>query len=299
MPVPSAALVAALALAGGAVAGVALERGGVVSPLAESEAEAVRADHVDALDCPDGGLVAALTRGDRIFATGRTEAGDWIEIRSPLDLGARAWLPAAVVDPDGGGAGNAGLAELPVHDCEREAPTTSTSTTSTTVPETTTTTVPETTTTATTEAPPETTTTTRPPRGTTTTPTTAILDQTPPSISSPTRSASLIFTRESPCPNPQQPTFSTISVVVTDAGGGLTVAMSFSFAGSQGTATGSLTNQTQQGSTFSGRLGPFPSGAMQNPAGVVPITVTIVATDGAGNRSQSSTIVDLTGCPPG
>ena len=84
-------------------------------------------------DCPDGVPIAVLAGGDGVLATGRTEDGLWIEIRSPLDTTLPAWMSAGTLDPDGD------LADLPVHECAVEATTTTTAST-TTVPGATTTT---------------------------------------------------------------------------------------------------------------------------------------------------------------
>ena len=84
-------------------------------------------------DCPDGVPIAVLAGGDGVLATGRTEDGLWIEIRSPLDTTLPAWMSAGTLDPDGD------LADLPVHECGVEGTTTTTGST-TTVPGATTTT---------------------------------------------------------------------------------------------------------------------------------------------------------------
>ena len=127
------------ALFAGAATGVAAEAAGF-SPIPEPDDEeaveepgVVLGPAVTVHDCPDGAPIAVLAGGDGVLATGRTEDGLWIEIRSPLDTTLPAWMSAGTLDPDGD------LADLPVHECAVEATTTTTGST-TTVPGATTTT---------------------------------------------------------------------------------------------------------------------------------------------------------------
>lgn len=288
MPAPPAALLAVAALLGGAAAGVGLERAGVLSPLDEPEAAAeVRRDVVDVLDCPEGTVVAALTRGDRIVATGRSDDGAWIEIRSPLGLDDRVWLPAATVAPDGQ---RAALDDLPERGCDQVRPSTTTTSTSTS---TTSTTVPETTTT--TAEPPVATTTTRPPR-TTTTATPVPPDVTPPVLGTVQRTQTLIHDQGTNCPGPNNlPITSTVTLSVTDDRPGVTVAMSYAFDGRNGPVSGQLGSPSQQGSSFSAVFGPFPDDTAKVGANT-PVPITITATDAAGNQTQTSTIIELRTC---
>jgi hypothetical protein len=50
--------------------------------------------------CPEDRVAGELSRGDRIFLTGRTEDGAWVELRAPTDGDQRVWMPAAWVVPD-------------------------------------------------------------------------------------------------------------------------------------------------------------------------------------------------------
>ena len=140
----------------GILAGVGLERLGVVDPLVEPVPAVVRIDRVTVVDCPGGTPVAALARGDEVLAIARSEDGEWLEIRSPVRQDQRAWLPAGVV----GGQAEAFASELPVRECGEVETTTTSSTTSTTSTTTTSTTSTTTTSTTTTTTAP--TTTTRP-----------------------------------------------------------------------------------------------------------------------------------------
>lgn len=153
-------------LIGGATLGWAAQDAGVLDLVDEPDPIELRSDRVAVLDCPDGSPVASLSRGDRVLAIGRSDDGRWLEIRSPVDLRAGAWVASPVLAGD---LDPVDLARLPVERCDlgplptttlppeattTESTTTSTSstttsTTSTTLPATTLppTTVPETTTT--------------------------------------------------------------------------------------------------------------------------------------------------------
>jgi hypothetical protein len=157
-------LIVAVGLVTGAVTGVVLERTGVVDPLAEPAPVVVRIDRVTVHDCPDGIPVGALARGDRVLATARSGDGDWLEIRSPLDLDGRAWVSSAAIVGDDG---EAGVLRLPERSCDDQRPSTTTTstsatTTSTTSTSTTSTTSTSTTTTSTTLVPTTSTSTTLP-----------------------------------------------------------------------------------------------------------------------------------------
>jgi hypothetical protein len=69
------------------------------------------ADAVAFHDCPGGATLGDLHRGDRVYATGRTKANDWLEVRSPRDPGTRVWMPTRFAVPDADTSG------LPVVEC--------------------------------------------------------------------------------------------------------------------------------------------------------------------------------------
>src|SRR5262245_21189595 len=50
--------------------------------------------------CPDGSPLGDLRGGDRVLATGRDATGDWLEIRSPHNRGARVWVEARFITAD-------------------------------------------------------------------------------------------------------------------------------------------------------------------------------------------------------
>ncbi len=106
----TALLVGAIAI-GGAVAGFAVERTGLVSPVSETSYVAAL-DEVPYFECPEEGLLGDLHRGDRVFVTGRTIDGDWVEIRAPYDTQSRVWVAAGWLTPD------SSLQAVPGVDCE-------------------------------------------------------------------------------------------------------------------------------------------------------------------------------------
>lgn len=166
VPPMVAAVVAGLI--GGATLGWAAQDAGVLDLVDEPAPIELRSDRVAVLDCPDGVPVATLARGDRVLAVGRSDDGAWLEIRSPVDLTAGAWVAAPVLTGD---LDPVDVARLPVARCDlgplptttappettttestttsTSSTTTTTSTTSTTLPTTTVppSTLPETTTT--------------------------------------------------------------------------------------------------------------------------------------------------------
>lgn len=144
--VPPLLAAVAAGLVGGATLGWAVQDWGVLDLVEEPAPVELRSDRVSAFDCPDGRAVASLARGDRVLAVGRDRDGDWIEIRSPVDLSAGAWLPIATLADELAGTE---VAVLPVHDCDRPpAPTTTVPPETTTTSSSTTTTSSSTTTTS-------------------------------------------------------------------------------------------------------------------------------------------------------
>ena len=287
-----------LRLIGGlGVAGVIV--GGVIGFTALKPAESAGASEVivqtqrySLFDCPDGGLRGTALPGDRVFVTGRNEAGDWLELRDPRNQSNRAWVPAGAVDPDA-------VADVPVVPCNPAvamvtgaATSTSTSTTtSTTVPETTTTTTTTTTTPATattiaaTTVPGTTPVTTKPTVAVTVPPTTpptvppTVPPNQPPTvgtvIASPTTINGL-----SECGI----STSTISVVVTDASGVASVRLDWSIPALKSPRTGSLL-LTPSGNTFSGAISP---GNGDNQDRYVALTITAIDAQGLTTVKQAN-----------
>jgi len=105
------ALVVGMIVIGGVGAGLVVERAGLVSPISETSIVATL-DEVPYYGCPEQSFGGNLHRGDRVFATGKTETGDWVEIRAPFDLASRVWVEARWLNPD------SGLEVLPEADCE-------------------------------------------------------------------------------------------------------------------------------------------------------------------------------------
>jgi len=141
-PRPSFRLIGGLGAVGVMVGGVIGFTALKPTESAGATAVIVETQRYSLYDCPDGGLRGTALPGDRVYVTGRNEAGDWLELRDPRNQSNRAWVPADAVDPDA-------IVDVPVVQCN---PTielmASVATSSTTVVDTTTTTaIPETTTT--------------------------------------------------------------------------------------------------------------------------------------------------------
>jgi len=129
-----AGLLGAVALVG-AGAGVGLATAGTLDIVGDGSVLA-NADRVSFHDCPAGTPLGDFQRGDRVLVTARDAEGQWVEVRSPRDLGARVWVQASYVTPD------ENLEGVPVGECigvdaaAPDEPTTTTTTPATTVPST-------------------------------------------------------------------------------------------------------------------------------------------------------------------
>jgi hypothetical protein len=254
-------LIAGTVVVGGGV-GVGLEQAGVFG--GGEETVEVSLDAVSTFDCPDGGEVGEVHRGDRVLATGRDTGGDWIEIRDPRDLGARAWVSATYLVPD------ADLSGLDVSECEVlvAAPTTTTLLVPFPGPQ------PDGGGGGGGPAPPG--------------------DTTGPSISGPTSNRNPIWefnTGGNPptCnANPALFTTATVSASANDPSGVVSVTMSW-----QVGATSGSTPMSGSGS-YSAALGPFPDTTISTTS--APINITITARDGAGNQRTASGSVTLNNC---
>jgi hypothetical protein len=292
MPAPSLPLLVAAGLLAGGAVGVGLERAGVVSPLDEPEAVPVAAvvrERVPVLRCPEGAVVAALASGDEVLATGRSDDGVWVEIRSPVDLRRFAWMAAATLDVDGD------VEDLEVVACPRSDET-ATSTTGTTAPGDTTSSsaTSSSSTTSTSTTVPTSASTTRPPGTTTpvvpTTPTTAppptLPPDAPPFLSSPEASPDEVW-ETSGCPSTV-----TLSVDASDDVGVVSVTYSWRVSGAGGgSGAGSL---NRNGNTWFGSF-QVPQSAVPSGQGMRRLTVTFVATDTAGAQStpRSAPSIDV------
>lgn len=116
MPGATGAVVATSGLVALAAAGVVLGATGTVDLVGDQEASVVAPAEVAYYDCPDGGALGNLHGGDRVLATGVDGSGDWVEVRSPLDLDARVWVPGEAVEPD------RSLDDLPAVECSWTGP---------------------------------------------------------------------------------------------------------------------------------------------------------------------------------
>lgn len=253
---------------------------------------------VTLFDCPGGGYLGRLTSGDRIVLTGRTADSKWVELRDPTDLSARAWVDAAAVEADNDIAG------LAVSECGgtvTTAPTSIPEETSTTLVEETTTLVEETIPPSTSTAPPPVSSTTVPRQSTTTAPPgpsptpapTPAPDRTGPTLSNVGASPNPIWTQAQPgvpCPPAKSKLTTTVNAAVSDPSGVASVHLEWAVNGRSGTA-----NMAPVGGTWRGTIGPFApdtlptSGAGMNQA----VTVTVRATDAAGNTSSQNISFEL------
>jgi hypothetical protein len=236
--------------------------------------------------CPGGEQLADFHRGDRVFAPGVDASGEWVEVRSPVDMAARVWVEARFVTGDGP------LDDLPVTDClvpvaiSAAAESTTTSTTEAAGDTTTSSTTTETTTGTT--APPATGTTSPPATGTTAPP-----DSTGPSIAGAAANPVSIWEEDGlgiTCPGGTARQ-ATISATVTDPSGVATVTAGWSDpGGSQNVA------MSASGGVYSTTLGPYAAGAW-DPASTDPydhvVNVTITARDGVGNESTAVVVVTV------
>lgn len=286
-------VVALVALAVGATAGVGLRiaAGGDDATPATVRGGVTR---VVAYACPGGGDgVATLHRGDRILVTGRDHSGGWVAVRSPSDLRDHVWIEAAAVTAD------AELDGLPERSCPEATdvaggpvtttlagePTTTTATT--VVPGTSSggPTPPATAGPGATDPPPATTvpgTPTAPPASTAPAP-----DTTGPSITSTGVDPPDVYERfeGGSCIGP---TTGTVRARVTDHSGVASVQASWHVGNDNATRT-----MNPSGSAYTTTFGPYDWPHIPAAASPVPVTVTIRATDGAGNVSTATTTVRL------
>lgn len=248
--------VAVAGLGVGAVLGFTLLGGGSGGgPDIVAEPAAIRA-----LDCPDGEAVTTLEPGDRVYAIGRDDAGDWRAIRDPRDTRRVVWVRTALVEQDAD-------RDLPVVPCPIEGVFTMVPVTTTTVPapDPTTTSVASTTTVATTT-------------------TTAPADTTDPEFAGAIVTSYTLWTAP---PNSGCPTTTSIIVGVLDDGGVVSVT------GAYEDLPGSPLEFTNDaGNLWQTEFGPFvdlPSTYSQE------ITITVVAEDAAGNMASTPIVITVNG----
>jgi hypothetical protein len=251
-------LVAGTIVVGGAGVGVGLDQAGVFG--GGDETVEVSLDAVSTFDCPDGGEVGEVHRGDRVLATGRDDSGGWIEIRDPRDLGARVWVNATYLVPD------ADLSGLDTRECEVLVAAATTTTLLVPFP-----------------GP-------QPDEGGGSTGGGgggAPADTTGPTITNVGASPNHIWEQDGQgitCP-PANPRQSVVSASASDPSGVASLTASWAF--------GSV-NQTKN-IPPPAQFGPFPAGTVSGNAPYDhPITITITARDNRGNTSTATTTVTLT-----
>lgn len=260
--------IAALVLGGLATVGVAAGAG-VALGGGDDDAAALPLTRVGFYACAgDPEPIGDFHRGDRVVATGRDDSGDWLEVRGP-DLSSRVWVPARFVVAD------AATGELPAAECTSEADGAANEDAGANA--------------ATPDDPQSPAAPGAPgssggsggsgggPR-----------DTGGPAIGAISATPADIYEQfgggSSQCIN--QVT-STITVPISDPSGVTSASFAWSFPGANG--SGALSGS----GTYQGSLGPFPYGAYAVPSGGVDVTVTVTATDGAGNTSTGSRTVRL------
>lgn len=235
-------------------------------------------------ECPGGTLAGEYQRGSRVFAVGRTEDANWIEVRDLDAPGKTVWMSTGVLAED------SPFEQLPVTECHAgvsvivvsatttttadqnaDESTTTVDQTTTTIQSTTTTTVRSTTTTTV-----QATTTTQ--AGTTTT---EAPDTIPPKASTPTVDENKIWeedTNSLSCGD--LPRESVVSIIASDEQSGIaSVRASWTIGGSPGSV-----NMVLSGSTYTGVFGPFPYLTIPDGTDQI-VTITVTVRDNAGNQT--------------
>jgi hypothetical protein len=262
-------------VAGGVVGALVAPDGGADDEPVVTAVFAASAGPVEARDCPDGAVVATFAAGDRVQATG-TDGGDWVEVRSPNDLADRVWIERSVLDPDRTLDGLATVA------CGRRSEPGTPSTSAPGAPATTTSAGTTTTVPVTTGPEP-----TAPP--TTSGPTTAP-DTTAPSVTqvgvSPTQ---IVENDPAVCAGSTFTT--TLTATVADAGGLDRVVVRWSVGGRSGEVPAS-----RVGGTYRATIGPFATDTLPQSPGEATVTLTVRATDQAGNVGTATTTLTLFDC---
>lgn len=282
-----------LLLIGFVIAALGVAAGVIARNLNDDGPASVSLVAASVTDCPNGSILTTYTPGSRVFAIGRTEAADWIQVRDLSSPDDNVWVKASDIDLD------AGAADLPVTDCPTfdgvvtvgDDVVDSSTTTTTTPEETTTTFVASTTTTV------DGTTTTEPAPTTTET----IPDTTPPEIKQPSATPAEIWEEDGlavSCPS-ETSREATISAVVTDDIGVASVTASWSDpAGNQSVA------MSGAGPGYATTFGPYAAGDW-DPLSLSPydhpVTITITATDTTENKSSTTisvTVWEIGKCLP-
>jgi hypothetical protein len=235
---------------------------------------------VDLFRCPGAEAIGLARSGDRLQATARTAAGEWVEVRAPSNLSERVWIARDVIDPD------RELEDLPVHDCAERVDYASGSTAPTTIPvgSTTvanTTTVPG----VTTEVP-----TTDPPENTSAPTPTSAGDSSAPQISAITKDTEHIY-EDVPGVCPGHPTSVLVRATVSDDRGVSAVTLEWSV----GPLSGEIA-MNRQGSQWSATIGPLAAAAVAYPEDRAPLNFTIRARDVAGNTREADNGLEVFDC---
>ena len=109
------AFAAAGGIAAAAAVGVGVGRSGGVDLVGEPTSVVIDAQATVAFSaCPGTARIGDLHRDDRVFLTGRSEDGAWLELRAPGEPLARVWVQAGAVGAD------AEVDGLSVSDCRTD-----------------------------------------------------------------------------------------------------------------------------------------------------------------------------------
>ena len=274
--------------------GIAAARTGAVDMVAEPRVTATF-DAVPYSSCPDEAPLDDLHRGDRVYLTGRSANGRWVEVRAPFDTDQRVWVETEWIVAD------ASVDELPVTACAaapdsttdpRDDASTSTSDAPpSTVPASDPADVP-----VSTSVPPTPTTppSTSPTTAATTTTSTTTPDTTGPAIDLLAAEPTDIWEDANYGGCPTQPHVAGVSVMVADPSGVAAVWLRYDTG--SGAVTVAMMPDGPDG--YTATVGPFGDGEVTANR---PIELVVTATDGRGNPSTlgSATALTLHNCAIG
>lgn len=261
--------------------GIVLERTGAVDVMAEQEIDATF-DAVPYSICPDEARLGDFHRVDRLYLTGRSSDGSWVEVRAPFDTSSQVWLEAQWIVTDDS------IDQLPLTECAGLTGSASETFDDATTPLTSVAPAPSasssefTTTTTSTTTLPTTTTTTAPSTSTTTTP-----DTTGPSIDLLDAQPADIWEDANYGGCPTQPHVTVISVTVVDPSGIAGVSLRYD----TGRGAKTVPMSASGSNSYSVTLGPF---ADNEVAADRPVSLVVTAVDTGSNSSTASSSNSLT-----
>ncbi len=281
-------LVAAI-VAAAIATGIVLERTGAVDVMAEHEIDATF-DAVPYSICPTEARLGDFHRGDRVYLTGRSSDGSWVEVRAPFDTSSRVWLEAQWITTDHSidqlpSAECTGLNDNAVEPIEDATPSPTSESPTPSVPSSDATTTSPSTSTAGTAAPTTTPATSPtnvpPPNGTPAPPTTTTPDTTGPSIDLLHAEPTDIWEDANYGGCPTQPHVTTISVTVVDPSG----VASVSLRSDTGSGERTIPMSSSGSNSYSATLGPYTDDEVTADR---PVSLVVTALDTRSNSAVSS-----------